>query len=134
MQAKDELRQIFKSSDPEIRERALDAMGVAGDVETLLEVARQGQDISLRRKAIQSLGVYGGPQSAETLRSIYAAAPDPTIRGAVIEALFVQQNARALIDLYRTEKDRKVRREIVRYLSIMDSEEATQFMSKIFEG
>ena len=36
--------------------------------------------------------------------------------------------------LFKTEKDREVRREIVRYLSMMDSEEAQQFMSKIFEG
>ena len=69
------------------------------------------------------------------LRAVYTGSPDPSIRKAVLEALFIQQNARALIDLYRTEKDREVRREIVRYLSMMDdSEEATQFLSKIFEG
>lgn len=135
MDAQKELRQLYRSeSSPDLRRRVLQSLGVAGDVETLAEVARQEQDASLRRQAIQGLGIADSEKAAEVLRSLYAASSDLPTRKAVLEALFIRENARALIDLYRNEKDREVRREIVRYLSMMDSDEATQFLSKIFEG
>ena len=135
MEAEKELRQLYRSeTSPDLRKKVLQSLGVAGDVETLAEVARQEQDASVRREAIQGLGLVESEKSVEVLRALYTASSDPSIRKAVLEALFIQQNARALIDLYRAEKDREVRREIVRYLSMMDSEEATQFLSKVFEG
>lgn len=134
MSADKELRQLYRSeSSPEVRRKILEAMGIAGDVETLVEVARQEKDPSLRHQAIQGLGIHGGAKSAEALRSLYSSSSDPRNRRAVLEALFIQSNARALIEIYRAEKDREVRREIVRYLSLMDSREATEFLGKIFE-
>jgi hypothetical protein len=130
LSAEKELRQLYRSdSSPDVRRRALQSLGVAGDVETLVEVARQEQEPSLRRQAIQGLGLVESQKSAAALRSLYASG-DASVRKAVLEAFFVQQNARALIDLFKTEKDREVRREIVRYLSLMDSEEAEQFISR----
>lgn len=134
MGAEQELRQLYRSDNsPEARRRALQSLGVAGDVETLAEVARQEKDPALRDHAIQGLALVEGQKAADVLRSLYAS-PDPAVRKAVIQAFFIQQNARVLIDLFKTEKDREVRREIVRYLSLMDSDEAEQFVSKIFEG
>lgn len=133
LKAEKELRQIYRSeSSPDVRRKVLDALGMAGDVETLTEAARQEQDSALRRHAIQSLGVFGGPQGLETLRSLSASA-DPGVRKAVAEAFFVRADARALIGLFRAEKDRQVRREIVSYLSLMNSDEAEQFLAKIYE-
>ena len=122
------------SAHPELQLKAIEYLGIAGDVEILAELASQDKNPPVRAQAIRGLGLTEGEKSAEALRSIYSSSSDASIRKAVLEALFIQQNARALIDLYRSEKDREVRREIVRYLSMMDSEEATQFMSKIFEG
>lgn len=134
MEAEKELRQLYRSeSSPEVRRKILEALGVAGDVETLAEVARQEQNPALRRQAIEGLGIHDDPKSAEALRSLYSSSSDPGTRKAVIEALFVQDNARALIEIFRSEKDREVRREIVRYLSLMDSKEAEDFLGKVFE-
>ncbi|HEX7180290.1 MAG TPA: HEAT repeat domain-containing protein [Thermoanaerobaculia bacterium] len=135
MGADKELRQLYRSeSSPEVRRKVLEAMGIAGDVETLAEVARQEQNPSLRRQAIQGLGIHDSAKSAEALRSLYAASSDPGTRKAVLEALFIQSNARSLVEIYRAEKDREVRREIVRYLSLMDSKEAEDFLGKVFEN
>jgi hypothetical protein len=134
MSAEKELRQLYRSeSSPEIRRKTLEALGVAGDVETLAEVARQEKDPALRSMAIQGLGIAEGAKSAEVLRSLYAAAPDLSVRKAIVEALFVQENARALIEIFRAEKDRQVRQEIVRYLSLMETDEAEQFLARIYE-
>jgi HEAT repeat protein len=122
------------SAHPELQLKAVEYLGIAGDVEILAELARQEKNPPVRSQAIRGLGLVESEKSSAALRSIYSSSSDTSIRKAVLEALFIQENARALIDLYRTEKDREVRREIVRYLSMMDSEEAEQFISKIFEG
>ncbi len=122
------------SAHPELQLKAVEYLGIAGDVEILAELARQEKDPAVRRQAIHGLGLTQGERASEALRSIYSSSRDPSVRKAVLEALVIQENARVLIDLFKAEKDREVRREIVRYLSMMESEEAEQFISKIFEG
>lgn len=122
------------SAYPELQLKAVEYLGIAGDVDILAELARQEKNPQVRSQAIHGLGLAEGEKASQALRSIYSSSTDPSIRKDVLQALFIQENARALIDLYRSEKDREVRREIVRYLSMMDSEEATQFIAKIFEG
>jgi HEAT repeat protein len=122
------------SAHPELQLKAVEYLGIAGDVEILAELARQEKNAPVRAQAIHGLGLVESEKSSAALRSIYSSSSDASIRKAVLEAFFIQENARALIELFRAEKDREVRREIVRYLSQMDSEEAEQFVSKIFEG
>jgi HEAT repeat protein len=131
--ARDELRQLYRSeSDPGIRTTLLDGLAVANDVEALVSIARDEKDSSLRAKAISSLGISETPQATAALKSFYTGSTDEGVRKAAIEGLFVQGNAAALIDLYRAEKDPQWRREIVKQLGLMDSDEAQAFLSKIF--
>jgi hypothetical protein len=134
LEAKAELRQLYATGSREARLAALEAMGVAEDAEGLIDVARRETDPGLRAQAIEGLGVGGGAKGAEALRSMYAGSSDPSLRRAVIDALFVQDNARALIEIFRAEKDRVLRREIVEKLSQMDSEEASEFLEKIYSN
>ena len=135
IKADQELRQLYQSeTSPEVRAKALDAMGVAGDVETLAGIARREQDPSLRRHAIQGLGVAGGAKAAEALRSLYASAADPETRRSVVEALFIQGNAHELIEIFHSEKDREIRQAIVQRLTLMRSDEASQFLDKIYKN
>jgi hypothetical protein len=133
--AEGELKQLYRGeAAPEVRMKVLDALGIAGDVDTLVDIARSEKDPAVRRKAIQALGVSGGSKAAGALRSMYSAASDAATRHAVIEALFVQNNAQGLIEIFRAEKDREIRREIVQYLTMMHSEEASQFLEKIYSN
>jgi HEAT repeat protein len=116
---------------PEIREQILNALFVGGGTDRLLEVARTDKEPRLRRAAIRLLGVSGAAKTGEALISMYASEKDPDIRRQVIEGLFVQGNAKALIDLARKETDPAMKREIVSKLSIMGSKEATDFMMEI---
>ena len=130
--ARDELRQLYRSeSDPGIRATLLNGLAVAGDVESLTSIAREEKDSSLRRKAISDLGISGSPQATAALKSLAGSAA-PEDRRAALEGLFIQRNAAALIDLYHAEKDPQVRHEIVKWLGLMDSDEAHTFLSKIF--
>jgi hypothetical protein len=129
-----ELRQLYADySSPEVRMHVLNALGVAGDAETLADTARREQDPGLRRRAIEALGVAHGPQATAALRALYTANADLATRRAVVNALFVQNNAPALIEIFRAEKDREIRHEIVQRLTLMDSAEASEFLAKIYK-
>ncbi len=133
MDATQELRQLYRSeSSPAIRMAILDSLAVADDAGALIEIARDEKEPSLRRKAIEGLGINDSPQATAALKSIYAGSTDGGVRRAVIEGLFIQDNAKALIELFRTEKDPALKREIVQKLGLMDSDEAMEFLGKLF--
>lgn len=132
-EARQTLREIYRTSPtPEVRSHVLEYLGIAQDHEFLAQTARQEKKPALRRQAIVSLGLGRPDKTGETLRSLYSTGDEPA-RRAVIEALFIQSNAKALIDLARAEKNPALRREIVQYLSLMDSQEARDFLSKAFD-
>jgi hypothetical protein len=134
MGATGELRQLYRSeSAPEVKRKIIEGLFIAGDVETLSEVARTDADPEMRRKAIEGLGVSGGAKAAESLKQIYRSTSDAGVKKKVIEAFFIQGNAQALIEVARAEKDRSLRREALEKLSLMDSEEAMEFLLKQLE-
>ncbi|MEA2561323.1 MAG: hypothetical protein QOH06_2827 [Acidobacteriota bacterium] len=130
----EELRTLLQSeSDPETRRALLRALGNAGDLDAVIAAARGEKDPETRVEAIHSLGNDESPKAMEALRSIYSASADRQTRTAVIDALTNQENAKALIEIFRVEKDRELRKEIVHRLADMDSPEAEAFVDKIFE-
>ena len=131
--ARDELRQLYRGADAATKKQLIDGLAVAGDVETLSGIARDEKEAGpLRREAIEGLGIGDSPQATAALKSLYTGSADPGIRQSAIEGLFIQDNAKALIELYRGEKDQRLRREIVQHLGNMDSPEAEEFLIKIF--
>ncbi len=132
MAAQAELWQLYeKEPSLKVKEDILQAMFMGGNVEKLMEVARNEKQPELRRAAIRSLGLAGGKQSSDALLSIYASEKDPANRKTVLEALFIQGNARALIDIARKETDPELKKEAVSKLSLMDSKEATDYMLEL---
>ena len=130
--AGDALIQFYREeSSPELKEEVLQALGTADAQTQLIEIAGSERNAALKRKAIEGLGVAGGPKAREALLAMYASEPDREVRKQVIEALFVADEARALIDLARKESDPELKREIVEKLANMDSREATDFMLEI---
>lgn len=134
MDATAALRELYSREKAlDARRTILEAMGVAGDVEALARAAASETDATLRRRAIQGLGIADSPAASEALTSLYASNPDAVTRSAVIEALFIQDNAQALIALFRNEKDANRRREIVQKLSLMDTPESTALLLEMLD-
>jgi HEAT repeat protein len=132
--ADEALRTLLRSeASAEVRVAVLEAMGVAGDVEGLAQAARQERDPEVQRRAIQGLGVAGGEEAQDTLAALYRATSDREVKSAVIEALFVNGGAQALIDIFRQEKDRELKREALQKLSMMDDDEASSLLMEILE-
>jgi HEAT repeat protein len=131
MGAQSELEEMYRAeTSVEVKKSILHAMFVGGGSKLLTEVARNEKDPELRKSAIHSLGVMGS-QTGDILVSIYQADRDPDIRRQVLHALFVQGNAKALIQVARTEQDPRLRKEAVAHLSHMGSKEATDFLIEL---
>ena len=67
------------------------------------------------------------------MRSLYPIQKDVESKKAVLEAMFVQENAAGLIEIAKAEKDPVLRREAVEKLSVMDTPESQQYMIEILQ-
>jgi len=62
---------------------------------------------------------------------MYGNEKDADIKRALIEGLFIQDDAHDLIQLARKESDPQLRRHLVQQLSVMDDREAKDYMLEI---
>jgi hypothetical protein len=128
-----ELWQLYQA-DPskENKKEILKSMFLSGQSARLIEVARTEKDPELRTAAIKSLGLMGpGSGNGETLVDIYKRDQDRDVRKATLNALFIQQNGKALVDLARSEKDPEMKQEIVKKMSLVHSKEVTDYMMEL---
>jgi HEAT repeat protein len=121
------------SSDAAVKRSILQSYFQSGNVEKIAEAARTEKDPDLKRMAIRNLGMMNRPGAAETLVSIYGADTSADTRKAIINALFIQRNAKALVELARNEKDPQIKKEIVSKLSVMKAPEATDYLLELLK-
>jgi tetratricopeptide (TPR) repeat protein len=134
MHAGSELSQLYQSeSSVEVKKSILQAMFVGGESDKLIELAKSERDPELRKTAIHNLGLMKRPGTTEALTSIYASDTSPEVKKAVINALFLQQNATALVALARPERNTELKKEIVQKLSLMKSKEATDYLLELLK-
>jgi len=143
----DELWELYESeSSVEAREAILQTVFMTGDQARLLQVARTESDIRLRRTAIQGLGMMGaghGDTDGESaageidlsaaLLELYGANEDTAIREAILNALWMRGETRSLIGLYEQTDDPELQRRIVQALSMVEDEEAIDFLIRLIE-
>lgn len=132
MGAQDHLGQLYaQETSIDLKKEILHSMFLGGNGQRLIEIARTETNPDLRREAIHSLGLMGGKQTGEALASIYASNMDVETRKAVVDALFIQGNAHALIEIARKETDPQMKKEIVSKISLMGSKEGTDYMLEL---
>jgi HEAT repeat protein len=125
MGAQEELSKLYaQETDKENKKRILQAMFVGGGADRLIALAKSETDPDLRRTAIRNLGLMGREKTGATLVQIYEADRDAGVKKAVIEGLFLQSHAEALVALARKESDPALKRSIVEKLSLMSGSKA----------
>jgi HEAT repeat protein len=133
MCGREELWKIYQTEkDPSVRRAVINGLFISGGVDQLGELATKETDPALRRDAIQKLGLTG-PNSAPILKNIYTTEKDPAVKRAVLDAYFVQGNAKALIEIARTEQDQTLKRAAVEKLSVMGNKEAGDYMMELLK-
>jgi len=132
--APEELRQLYKTeTSPEVKKDILQAFFLSGDAKFLAEAAQGEKDPEIRRTAIRNLGLVGSPEAREALLAIYAKETDRENKEAVLNALFIQGNAHALVAIARGEKDSQLKKIAVSKLAIMNSKEGNDYLMEILQ-
>jgi tetratricopeptide (TPR) repeat protein len=125
------LGEIYASSgDLAVKRAILRSFMVSGDHARLLAAAKTEKSAELRKEAIRLLGVMG-PKTGDALAGMYANETDLSIRREIVNGLFIQGNAKALIELARKETNPEVKKNIVNHLAVMQSKEAADYMMEI---
>lgn len=117
----------------EVKEAIIQALFISGDTDKMADLARNEKDPELREDAIQKLGLMGG-KTAPLLLSLYASETNADVKEAVIDAFFLQGNARALIDLTKRETNKDLKSRAFKKLSLMQNDEALEYMLQILNN
>jgi hypothetical protein len=128
------LASLYESeTDTETKKKILEAFFLMDDAETLGRMARTEQNPELRAKAIEGLGLVSTDGSRETLTALYSSETDRDIKESILQAFMLQENHQALIEVVRSEEDRELRKKALEYLSMIDSDEAMDFLLTALE-
>ena len=134
MGARAELHSLYANeTSPDVKKQIITGLFLSNDGERLGDLARGEKSPELRREAIRKLGLIG-PKTAPTLVALYGSGEtDLESKKAIIEAFFLQNNARALIDLSKKESNQSLKKSALQKLSLMNNDEALQYMMQILE-
>jgi HEAT repeat protein len=132
--ARNELADLYNTeSDVDIRKHIIQAMFIGGSVDKLADIARNEKVPELRATAIRNLGLLGNARTGDLLLSLYESDSSSEVRHAVINSLFLQQNAKALISLARKEKNPELKREIISKLALIRSDEVSNYLMEVLK-
>jgi HEAT repeat protein len=132
MGGRSELRQIYKEAgDADTKEAVLTGMMMCGDAEGLAAIANTEKDPNVLDKAINTLGLVGGPESLTTLTNIYNSHTEIETKKRVINALFLHGAGKEMVVLARKETNPELRRALIQKMSLMSSPEITEYMMEI---
>jgi HEAT repeat protein len=127
----DKLQQLYQAGVA--KKTVLESMFMLGDPGRLLEIIHTEKDPELRASAIRSLGLMRSSQAGDGLVALYPNEQDMAVKKQVIEALWLQRNAKALVDIARKESNPELKKEIVQKLTMLKSKEATDYLMELLK-
>ena len=129
-----ELEQLYQAENStDLRREILQAFFLAGDSGRLVKAAQGEKDPELRRAAIRNLGLIHSDDSGKALQEIYSRDADRSVKEEVLNAYFLQGNAKALVAIARSEKDSELKKTAVSKLSLMHSKEGTDYLMELLQ-
>jgi hypothetical protein len=129
MGARDALSELYTTeTNFDVKKKIIRAMFIGGNSEKLYDIARNESNEDLKLEAIKNLGLLGGERTGQMLVTLYNSDTRPELRHTVINSLFIQGNARALVDLARKERDPELKKQIITKLGLMQSKEAADYL------
>lgn len=134
MGASDELADLYASmTNPQTRVAILESLAIADDTEALIKILKAEKDSNLRAAAIHSLSINGDSAGADFLVSLYPTGTRSE-KSAIIESMMVMDDAQGLIGLLKQETDPELRREMVQMLTVMDTDESSDYLFELLEN
>ncbi|HEY3839293.1 MAG TPA: tetratricopeptide repeat protein [Bryobacteraceae bacterium] len=127
----DKLQQLYQAGIA--KKNILESMFLFGDPARLMEIIRTEKDPDLRRSAIHSLGLMHNDQAGNDLTGLYPNEQDIVTKKTIVDALFIQRNAKGLVDIARKETNPEMKKEIVSRLTMMKSKDATDYLMELLK-
>lgn len=125
MEATDELKQLLPTlTDARLQAAVINSLGVAGDIDGLVQLLAGNLTPPARVAAFRAIGVSGGERAGRTLVSLYPRATTAEERQAVLEGVLISDDAKAMVSLYKSAKSKEEKQQILRMLTSMDDEAA----------
>ena len=131
MGAMDELRSLLDSRGPS--EGLVEAYIIADDFETLNTMAMDGSNPDVQIQAIEGLGIVGGEQANTVLLEIYRGADNADVKEAAMDGMLIADYDEGLLALYRESQDTAEKRDLLEYLTRMDSDEVWALIDDALE-
>jgi HEAT repeat protein len=120
-------------TDVDVRKRIVLAMAMGNDSDGVRTVLEAEQNPEIKVAAIQALAMTGDDGAREYLIGLYDD-DSRDVKTAVITSMMMLNDAGGLIALMNQETDPDLRREILQMLTMMDSEEADDFVFEMLES
>jgi HEAT repeat protein len=123
MGAHDELRQLRETAG--VSSSLINAYGISGDVDSLLELVRDGSNPEQQAQAIQALAIAGtgkGEDVTSILRDAYSNSDSQVVRDAALQGLIIAGDDEAVLQLYRASNDTAEKRRLMQTLAAIGSD------------
>jgi HEAT repeat protein len=124
MGAVDELRKL--GDRPNASRGLLDAYAIGGDLASLRKIAEGGGEPSLRKDAVQKIGIIDNDAARAALRDIYSHSGDPEIKEAALQGMVIAGDEQGVLALYRAAKTTDEKRALLRTLTMLDGDAALE--------
>ncbi len=100
------------------------AYAIAGDLQSLQQLATRTDDPRQRLEAIRSIGVVGGARAGAVLEDMYRQADDEETRDAALQGMLICDHDDGILALFQASNSTAEQRKLLRTLVTMDSEHA----------
>lgn len=115
-------------------ESLIEAYAVAGDIETLREMALDSSNSERQAEAIEGLAIAGDADAKPLLMQIYGDTRDEDVREAVLEAMLIMGDDNGVLELFRASNDPGQKRELLELLVVMDSDAVWDLIDATLEN
>lgn len=121
-----------RTSDPDVQGQIIQALGLAGDSESVIDALKSNDEI-LRRAALQALPILDEVDMISPVLSDLYPTASAEDKQQILSAMMVAEDVDGLVGLLQVADDRDEKRQIVRMLSLVDSDAADDFLFSLLE-
>jgi hypothetical protein len=126
-----ELRSLLESPGPS--EGLVEAYIIADDFESLRTMAMDSSNPDVQVQAIEGLGIIGGAEANNTLLDIYRSTTNDDVKESALDGMLIADYDEGILTLYRESTDTAEKRELLEYLTMMDSDEVWALIDEALE-
>lgn len=134
MGATAELERVAKAVGPDQRSAIYRAYAIAGNSAPLLRALRESTSREDSKAVIEALGILGDAEVGPELLRVYRSSPDREIKEGILSALMVSADATHLLEIFRSEKEPQLKRQALRYLSMLDDPQVQKLIEQIIQA